>query len=61
MIDSVGDVSAALAQSRPQNVTALYEALRLQMVYDPTSRTVDVTVQPRGRVNSARVRGGLAH
>ncbi len=58
MIDSIGDVGAALTQAEPQNLTALYEALRLQMVYDPESRAVDVTVQPRGRVNSARVRGG---
>lgn len=58
MIDSIGDVGTALTQVQPQNLTVLYETLRLQMVYDPASRAVDVTVQPRGRVNSARVRGG---
>lgn len=58
MIDSIGDVSAALTQAEPQSLTALYEALRVQMIYDPESRAVDVTVQPRGRVNSERVRGG---
>jgi hypothetical protein len=58
MIDSIGDISAALTEAEPQHLTALYDALRLQMIYDPDSRVVDVTVQPRGRVNSARVRGG---
>ncbi|MGH3711686.1 MAG: hypothetical protein ACRDRQ_27120 [Pseudonocardiaceae bacterium] len=58
MIDSIGDIGAALTQAEPQSLTALYEALRLHMVYDPASHAVDVTVQPRGRVNSERVRGG---
>ncbi|MGH3513008.1 MAG: hypothetical protein ACRDRB_12125 [Pseudonocardiaceae bacterium] len=58
MIDSIGDVGTALTQVQPQNLTVVYETLRLQMVYDPVSRAVDVTVQPRGRVNGARVRGG---
>ena len=51
MIDSIGDISAALAEAEPQRLTALYDALRLRMVYDPDSCIVDVTVQPRGRVN----------
>jgi hypothetical protein len=58
MIDSIGDISATITEAKPQHLTALYDALRLQMTYNPDSRTVDVTVQPRGRVNSARVRGG---
>jgi hypothetical protein len=58
MIDSIGDISATLTEAQPQRLTALYDALRLQMVYNPDSRIVDVTLQPRGRVNSARVRGG---
>jgi hypothetical protein len=58
MIDSIGDIGAALTEAEPQNLTALYDTLRLQMVYDPSSQVVDVTVQPDGRVNNARVRGG---
>jgi hypothetical protein len=58
MIDSIGDIIATITEAEPQRLTALYDALRLQMIYDPDSRVVDVTVQPRGRVNSARVRGG---
>ena len=61
MIDSIGDISAALTEAQPQNLTALYDTLRLQMIYDPSSKVVDVTVQPDGRVNNARVRGGLDH
>jgi hypothetical protein len=38
MIDSIGDIGAALTQAEPQSLSALYEALRLQMVYDPASR-----------------------
>jgi hypothetical protein len=56
MIDSIEDISAALTEAEPQRLTALYDALRLQMTYNPNSRIVDVTVQPRGRVNSACVR-----
>ncbi|MGH3869525.1 MAG: hypothetical protein ACRDQ4_26155, partial [Pseudonocardiaceae bacterium] len=58
IIDSIGDIGAALTHAEPRSLTTLYEALRVQMVYDPESHTVDVTVQPRGRVNSERVRGG---
>jgi hypothetical protein len=58
MIDSIGDIGAALTEAQPQSLTALYDTLRLQMVYDPGSQIVDVTVQPCGRVNSVRVRGG---
>lgn len=58
IIDSIGDVSTVLDAADPHNLSALYEALRLQMIYDHRSRSVDVTVQPHGRVNNARVRGG---
>ncbi|HZD16225.1 MAG TPA: hypothetical protein VE196_14110 [Pseudonocardiaceae bacterium] len=58
MIDSIGDISTTLTEAQPQHLTTLYDALRLQMVYNPDTHIVNVTVQPRGRVNSARVRGG---
>ncbi|MDQ3827149.1 MAG: hypothetical protein M3325_16055 [Actinomycetota bacterium] len=58
MIDSIADIGAALTKAQPQNLTALYDTLRLQMIYDPSSQTVDVTIQPHERVNNARVRGG---
>lgn len=58
IIDSIGDIGAALTHTEPHNLANLYEALRLQMIYDHESRMVDITIQPHGRVNSARVRGG---
>jgi DNA invertase Pin-like site-specific DNA recombinase len=58
IIDSIGDIGTALTEAQPQSLTALYDTLRLQMIYDPSSQIVDVTVQPHGRVNNARVRGG---
>jgi hypothetical protein len=60
MIDSVGDVGHALNRADPTRLQELYEALRLEMIYDADTRTVDVTIQPARR-GSARVRGGLDH
>jgi hypothetical protein len=56
MIDSLGDVGAALAQAKPTSLSRLYQQLRLQLRYDPQGQAVLVTAQPR--VDSARVRGG---
>lgn len=36
MIDSVGDVGAALTQAEPQSLTALYEALRVTWSTTPS-------------------------
>jgi hypothetical protein len=57
MIDSLGDIGHALNQADPTRLQELYEALRLEMIYDAHTRTVDVTIQPTRR-GSARVRGG---
>jgi hypothetical protein len=35
MIDSIGDISATITEAQPQRLTALYDALRLQMTYNP--------------------------
>lgn len=56
MIDSLGDVGAALEQANPMSLSRLYQQLRLQLRYDPHDQAVIVTAQPR--VGSARVRGG---
>ena len=56
MIDSLGDVGAALAEAEPTSLSRLYQQLRLQLRYDPQDQAVFVTAQPR--VDSARVRGG---
>ncbi|WP_263247275.1 recombinase family protein [Saccharopolyspora rosea] len=57
MIDSLGDVGRALNQGDPVELQNLYEALGLEMTYDPGPRIVDVSVNPGRRV-SARVGGG---
>jgi hypothetical protein len=56
MIDSLGDVGAALAQAKSTSLSRLYQQLQLQLRYDPQGQAVLVTAQPR--VDSARVRGG---
>jgi hypothetical protein len=56
MVDYLGDVGSSFNQGDPAKLEELYEALRLEMIYDHEARTVDVTIRPRGR-GSARVRG----
>ena len=56
MIDSLGDVGAALKDGKPDSLTRLYEGLRLQLRYEPQEQAVYVSASPR--VVSARVRGG---
>ena len=58
MIDSLGDVGAALHGAKPERLAKLYEAIGLQVRYEPDACTANVTIQPVSRVNSARVRGG---
>ncbi|MGH3537364.1 MAG: recombinase family protein, partial [Pseudonocardiaceae bacterium] len=57
MIDELGDVGQALDRADPASIEDLYSALRLEMLYDPGAKTVNVTIRPAGR-GSARVRGG---
>ncbi|MFC7615342.1 zinc ribbon domain-containing protein [Actinokineospora soli] len=57
MIDSLGDVGAALAGASREALADLYAKLRLELRYDNEKEAVDVTASPR--VNSACVRGGL--
>ena len=56
MIDSLGDVGAALSEARPESLSRLYRDLRLELRYEPAERAVVATVLPR--VLSERVRGG---
>jgi hypothetical protein len=55
MIDSLGDVGAALNSSKPESLAELYKATDLQVCYEPENSTAEVSI----RVNSACVRGGL--
>jgi hypothetical protein len=56
MIDSLGDVGVSLSDARPESLSELYRALRLDLRYDPVERAVDVVASPR--VVSECVRGG---
>lgn len=56
MIDSLGDVGAALLGADPENLERLYGNLRLELLYHPLERTIDARLAPR--VVSACVRGG---
>jgi len=56
MINSLGDVGAALADARLESLSRLYQHLGLELRYDPHDRAVLATALPR--VVSARVRGG---
>ncbi|MDI5977968.1 recombinase family protein, partial [Amycolatopsis magusensis] len=56
MVDSLGDVGAALTGASQERLSRLYQELRLDLRYDNEKETVCATVSPR--VNSVRVRGG---
>ncbi len=55
MIDSLGNISAALADGQPGRLAHLYRDLRLDLRFDHEKEAVDVTTSPR--VNNACVRG----
>jgi len=60
MIDSLGDVGEALNSANPTRLAALYEQLRVELIYDSDSRTAEVTIKPsRGVVRVSE--GGLGH
>ena len=56
MIDSLGDVGAALSGTSPERLAQLYKAVQLDMWFDHEKEAVDATTSLR--VNNACVRGG---
>src|SRR6185437_11716852 len=46
MVDSLGDVGAALTRANPDRMGKIFDSLRLEMVYDHDERAVDVVVKP---------------
>ena len=56
MIDSLGDVGAALRNADPIRLHQLYRRLDLSVRFEPTEQAAYVIARPR--VDSARVRGG---
>jgi hypothetical protein len=59
MVDRLGDVAKALNRAPAEQLSDLYAALRLQLVFEPSKQVVDVTIQPAVRVNSVCPRGDL--
>jgi hypothetical protein len=57
MVGALGDIGEALSRAEPSLLGSLYEALRMEAVYDAEARVVTVTIRP-SRVASACVRGG---
>ncbi|HSV66600.1 MAG TPA: hypothetical protein VLJ59_11925 [Mycobacteriales bacterium] len=47
MIDSLGDVGAALSDGRPESLSRLYRDLRLELRYQLREHAVVVTASPR--------------
>ncbi|MCA1676357.1 MAG: recombinase family protein, partial [Actinobacteria bacterium] len=58
MVDALGDVGEALSGARPESLANLYQAVDLQVRYEPSTHVADVTIRPGSRVNSECVRGG---
>lgn len=49
MIDSLGDVGKALNSANPARLAALYEQLRVELIYDSDSRTAEMpSNRPQG-------------
>ncbi|WP_095522664.1 hypothetical protein [Pseudofrankia inefficax] len=60
MIDSIGDVAAALAAAEPADKADLYRQLNLRLAYQPATNTVrvDAKIDSSYRRVMDRVRGG---
>ncbi len=56
MIDSLGDIGAALNSRKPAGLTTIYQDLGLELRYEPGQQAVYASTSPR--VVSVRVRGG---
>jgi hypothetical protein len=57
MIDSLGNVGAALSEAKRDSLANLYTGINLQVLYEPREKAADVSVRLGRRVNSAGVRG----
>ena len=55
MVDSLGNVGAALKDAKTESLVRLYESPGLDLNYEPHARIVEATISPR--VVSVRVRG----
>jgi hypothetical protein len=57
MVDSLGDVDAALANVTEERLADLYAAVNLQVGYEPAANAADVGIRLGRRVNNDGVRG----
>ena len=57
MVGALGDIGDALNRAEPTMLGSLYEALRMEAVYDAGARVVTVTIRP-AHVAKTCVRGG---
>jgi DNA invertase Pin-like site-specific DNA recombinase len=57
MVGALGDIGDALNRAEPTMLGSLYEALRMEAVYDAEARVVTVTIRP-AHVAKTCVRGG---
>lgn len=58
MVDSLEDMGAALSGTNRESLLDLYQAIGLQIRYEPAAQLADLTIRPVSRVNSECVRGG---
>ena len=58
MVDSLGNVGEALSDARVDSLADLYDSVDLQVCYEPTARTADVSIHLGRRVKSECVRRG---
>lgn len=56
LVRELGDVGTALDRAEPDELSVLYQVLRLELEYLPEERVATATIAPR--VGSRRVRGG---
>ncbi|HKH56111.1 MAG TPA: hypothetical protein VKA58_11715 [Propionibacteriaceae bacterium] len=57
MVGAMGDIGEALNRAEPTMLGSLYEALRMEAMYDAEARVVTVTIRP-ANVAKTCVRGG---
>jgi hypothetical protein len=59
MVGALGDIGEALNRAEPTMLGSLYEALRMEAMYDAEARVVTVTIRP-AHVTKTCVRGGTS-
>ncbi len=58
MLDYLGDVGAALNNGKPERLAPIYDAVTLNVIYEPENNAAEITMALDGRVNNFCVGGG---